>query len=578
MKKNELILLVLICICVVPVSISAGVICNDGWESSCPVSAPGCCSSHGGVAGGGTYTGNTYGGSSGSSNYHSGNDGSFNEWMLLLLFGGGFVVYYIVEQVHQSNETNKILEQRRIKLQQEKLMQQQREQEILEKQKRKIGTIYDSRDEYIKVLIRRLNNLNINKSLILDGYFKSIDLDELLINPKINNRYDSFKHLIDICHDTEINIKDKILSFDKLNRNEMKYFIKVYNGLELNIKDLVKHEKFKFIDLILDNNNKSIECNDLLKIYNESQDMYQKIIDHKFKINYTPNDIVDIIRIDKLYDEYIKNGNKFDYDNVFDIYVKIISISDKKTVLFLNKHLSELKKLNKKDSIMPILAYYSRKKKTFKFLSDFGFNNNVCPLKKDQDNIVNILSDDYKWVDFIFETEVYDSSYGVVHDIEYNSDYMFNRFLEEYNNLPIKNIYFRDESLIVRAIKFNNYRVAEFLLDQECDLSRIESRYSTDGFTPLVYSIYKKHYKITKLLIEKGANVNYPDSYGNTALDYACSFAKNLDLCEFIINNGGICSENNMIDKIRYAIEKNDKDLLPNINIEKINELKKKKD
>lgn len=576
MKKHKLILLVIICICVVPVSISAGVICNDGWESSCPVSAPGCCSSHGGVAGGGTYTGNAYGGSSGSSNYNSGNDGSFNEWMLILLFGGGFVVYYIVEQVHQSYETNKILEQRRIKSQQEKLIQQQREQEKLEKQKREIGTTYDSRDEYIKVLIRRLNNLNINKTLILDGYFKSIDLDELLINPKINNRYDSFKHLIDICHDTEINIKDKILSFDKLNRNEMKYFIKVYNGLELNIKDLVKHEKFKFIDLILDNN-KSIECNDLLKIYNESHDMYQKIIDYKFKINYIPNDIVDIIRIDKLYDEYIRNGNKFDYDNVLDIYVKIISISDKKTVLFLNKHLNELKRLNKKDSRMLILAYYSRKKNTFKFLSDFGFNNNVCPLKKDQDNIVNILSDDYKWVDFKIDSyEYFDYKPGVI--LFLDDEYLFDSFLKYYDEEKNKNIVYKGEPLIIWAIKHNNYKSVEFLLNEGCNLFTISNTYNTNGFNPLVYSIYKRHYKITKLLIEKGLNVNYPDSYGNTALDYACGFANNLDLCEFIINNGGICSENNMIDKIRYAIEKNDKDLLPNINIEKINELKKKKD
>ena len=41
-----------------PVTANAGIICNDGWESSCVVSGPGCCSHHGGVAGNTTSSSN----------------------------------------------------------------------------------------------------------------------------------------------------------------------------------------------------------------------------------------------------------------------------------------------------------------------------------------------------------------------------------------------------------------------------------------------------------------------------------------------------------------------------------------
>lgn len=47
LKKIMLILVLLI----IPFDVNAGIICNDGWESSCIVSGPGCCSHHGGVAG-----------------------------------------------------------------------------------------------------------------------------------------------------------------------------------------------------------------------------------------------------------------------------------------------------------------------------------------------------------------------------------------------------------------------------------------------------------------------------------------------------------------------------------------------
>lgn len=61
MKKFFCIMLFLL-IVTFPMVVNAGIICSDGWESSCSVSGPGCCSHHGGV-------GKSYGSSSSGSSY-----------------------------------------------------------------------------------------------------------------------------------------------------------------------------------------------------------------------------------------------------------------------------------------------------------------------------------------------------------------------------------------------------------------------------------------------------------------------------------------------------------------------------
>lgn len=50
MVKHVSIILLILFFLIIPTNVSAGIICNDGWESSCLVSGPGCCSHHGGVS------------------------------------------------------------------------------------------------------------------------------------------------------------------------------------------------------------------------------------------------------------------------------------------------------------------------------------------------------------------------------------------------------------------------------------------------------------------------------------------------------------------------------------------------
>ena len=56
-KKFQLIFLLLMIL--IPITVNAGIICSDGWESSCSIPGPGCCSHHGGVGGNNSNSGMT---------------------------------------------------------------------------------------------------------------------------------------------------------------------------------------------------------------------------------------------------------------------------------------------------------------------------------------------------------------------------------------------------------------------------------------------------------------------------------------------------------------------------------------
>lgn len=60
MKLIKKFLTIVILLILMPINISAGIICSDGWESSCTISGPGCCSHHGGVGSKVNYNNTSY--------------------------------------------------------------------------------------------------------------------------------------------------------------------------------------------------------------------------------------------------------------------------------------------------------------------------------------------------------------------------------------------------------------------------------------------------------------------------------------------------------------------------------------
>ena len=80
MKKIiKLSLMVIINVCFFIIPVNAGIKCSDGWESSCLVPGPGCCSHHGGIA---------------SNSYSSGISNDSSSSMIFLILGVIAVIWF----------------------------------------------------------------------------------------------------------------------------------------------------------------------------------------------------------------------------------------------------------------------------------------------------------------------------------------------------------------------------------------------------------------------------------------------------------------------------------------------------
>lgn len=94
-KTCILILTTIIIVSIVPIDVSAGIICNDGWESSCEISGPGCCSHHGGV----TESSNI------SDNYDHSKNSEDNKFTVLLIIA--IITISILVNILDKSEINK---------------------------------------------------------------------------------------------------------------------------------------------------------------------------------------------------------------------------------------------------------------------------------------------------------------------------------------------------------------------------------------------------------------------------------------------------------------------------------------
>ena len=98
----------------------------------------------------------------------------------------------------------------------------------------------------------------------------------------------------------------------------------------------------------------------------------------------------------------------------------------------------------------------------------------------------------------------------------------------------------------------------EDLLDQGAD-PNAEFVNGTYKATALTVALTMKRTDIVKLLIEKGANVNIPESYNKlTPLHYACYMPNNssLEIVKLLIENGADLSIKDGLDRTAFDVAK----------------------
>ena len=92
-------------------------------------------------------------------------------------------------------------------------------------------------------------------------------------------------------------------------------------------------------------------------------------------------------------------------------------------------------------------------------------------------------------------------------------------------------------NMLMEAIASKQDIIAMNLLESEIDINAQDKA----GFSALHYCVWEKNIAIARLLLQKGANVNIIDEYGNNPFWYSLTLYRSildLDLVKLLINYG----------------------------------------
>lgn len=128
------------------------------------------------------------------------------------------------------------------------------------------------------------------------------------------------------------------------------------------------------------------------------------------------------------------------------------------------------------------------------------------------------------------------------------------------SSLYTENRYFYNNEEIIQLLLSNpncNFHFKDFVFMCNVHINQYHDK-----------SVVQKSLKLAKLLLEAGANVNFQDSFGNTALHLACE-NNNIDVIKFLVENNcnlnipnsgnktalDIASKNNHFDIVNFLFE-----------------------
>ena len=134
--------------------------------------------------------------------------------------------------------------------------------------------------------------------------------------------------------------------------------------------------------------------------------------------------------------------------------------------------------------------------------------------------------------------------------------------------------------LVFLFIKNQNINCLQYILDtyKHINLDKcIEDNLNDkiNGFTPLTYACHRKSSAIVEMLLDYGANGDFPDKYGDTPLAYAC-YLKNTKLIKMLYERGYRFKNSSDNESLESYMKEKKTYLLPYVYVHKLYKSKKK--
>ena len=564
---------------------------------------PGCCSWHGGEAGcsgsrtlcaDGTVsscpcdgTSSNYGGNGISSNNYQSNDiGDKIEMVFWIVVIGGFIALEIYGNIYDSTDKKKKEEEDRER--RKELLRKQREEK--KEEMRRIGTNYSSENQFVNKINNAMAENNLSEELLDDGYLSKIEPNELFKKICLNNSPESYleyKRIIDKLVEKNKNAEYyyklllSIMENESLNIKFSKYLVAKttiddsyvfgYNG-KLIAKALQINKK-QISELLLDKDIlKGFDYDSLKVIYANDIDIYNKILnDSKSHILDDSFDFNSIYKNEEkhMLSLYLNKGiiTKVKLNQIFKDLINKNDIDLMKTFLYNCSTMWQVSQDNL------IFAYYNKSKDMLNFLIKHGFSKDLFSTINEQKKFEKFLYEDGEWFEVKQTTDIYNFDKQMAKFIRDNN---FDDFSKLYNNSNSKNAQLNGETLLFLAIKYNRIDFVDYILKNGGSFDRLENCYETNGVSPLEFAIYMNRYKIAEVIIEDGANINYPDSDRCLPLDYACFLSSNIKFCKYLIEKGAKSCSDKIYNDFKKTIESNEKYYGDYVLVSSISKLNKK--
>lgn len=275
------------------------------------------------------------------------------------------------------------------------------------------------------------------------------------------------------------------------------------------------------------------------------------------------DDIFQLIKQKKLDpSEEIINGNNIIHLASINNNKQIVKYIIKTNPIFLEKS------NNDGNNIGHILAQYGYNDLLKECINKVS--NLLYMLNNNKENITNIAYDDYELIKYIFarikpkKSILSNDKYGdniinknIEKSTKKNDDsYKIISLFFQYDRKCVNNF---PNSFLCHTIFVDKEYLSQLFIDNNYDVNKKDENFNT----PILHSLIKKNFNMAKILLEKGADIDYCGAEGdNNPMIYAIKTI-NTDMIEFLLENNFNVNTYNRFMKTPLHYSLNKKYILP---------------